>query len=115
MPLIRMETSEKISEEEKPKILRALTKIVSEATGKPEAYVMAIVAEASFSMASITGPAAFLDVRSIGSINKQVNGKISKDVAALLGESLGIADDRIFISFTDVSGSNWGWKGATLA
>jgi phenylpyruvate tautomerase len=114
MPLIRMETSIKIPEEKKPELLGALSKIIAEAMGKPEAYVMAIVSEAAMSMAGQTGPAAFLDVRSIGSINKKVNNRISKEVADLLSKSLGISGDRIYISFNDVSGANWGWNGATF-
>jgi phenylpyruvate tautomerase len=115
MPLIRMETSIKIPEEKKTEIISALSKIAAEATGKPEKYVMAIVSEADISMGGATGPAAFLDVRSIGSINKQVNGKISKEVAALLDQFLGISGERIYISFNDVTGANWGWNGKTFA
>lgn len=114
MPLIRMETSVKVPEEKKPELLAALSKITAEATGKPEAYVMAIVSEAAIAMAGKAGPAAFLDVRSIGSINKQVNGRISKEVAALLGKTLGIPGDRVYISFNDAVGANWGWNGATF-
>ena len=115
MPLIRMETSIKIPEEKKSELISALSKITAEATGKPETYVMAIVSEAAISMAGKSGPAAFLDVRSIGSINKQVNERISKEVAALLAQSLGIPGERIYISFSDVKGANWGWNGSTFA
>ena len=115
MPLIRMETSEKIPEEKKSELIGALSKIAAEAMGKPEAYVMAVLSEASMSMAGKPGPAAFLDIRSIGSINNQVNNKISKEVAALLTKSLGIPGERIYISFTDVKGANWGWNGGTFA
>ena len=108
MPLIRMETSATIPEEKKPEILAALTKIASEATGKPEAYVMAVIAEAAMTMAGKPGPAAFLDIRSIGAINKKVNGRISKGVGELLGKSAGIPANRVFISFNDVKGENWG-------
>jgi phenylpyruvate tautomerase len=114
MPLIRMETSVKISEEKKSELVLALSKIAAEGTGKPEMYVMALISEVAVSMAGKTGPAAFLDVRSIGSINSRVNNKISKDVAALLQTSLGIPGDRVYISFNDVQGANWGWNGSTF-
>jgi phenylpyruvate tautomerase PptA (4-oxalocrotonate tautomerase family) len=109
-----METSVKIPEEKKTEIIGALSKIAAEATGKPEAYVMAVVAEAAITLAGKPGPAAFLDVRSIGSINKKVNGRISKEVAELLGGALGIPGERIYISFSDVSGANWGCNGAVF-
>jgi phenylpyruvate tautomerase PptA (4-oxalocrotonate tautomerase family) len=114
MPLIRMETSIKIPEEKKPDLISALSKITAEATGKPETYVMAILSEAAMSMAGTTGPAAFLDVRSIGSINKKVNSRICQEVVALLDKSLGIPGERVYISFTDVKGANWGCNGTTF-
>ena len=114
MPLIRMETSEKIPEEKKSELIGALSKIAAEAMGKPEAYVMAVLSEASMSMAGKPGPAAFLDIRSIGSINIKTNGRISREVAAFLGESLGIPGERVYISFNDASGANWGWNGNTF-
>ncbi len=114
MPLIRMETSIKIPEEKKPELTAALSKIAAGATGKPETYVMAIVSEAAISMAGQTGPAAFLDVRSIGSINKQVNARISKEVASLLGKSLSIPGERIYLNFSDIDGADWGWNGSTF-
>jgi phenylpyruvate tautomerase len=112
MPLIRMETSIKIPEEKKPDLMSALSKIAAEATGKPETYVMTILAEAAMSMAGKTGPAAFLDVRSIGSINKKVNTRICQEVVALLDKSFGIPGERVYISFTDVKGENWGCNGS---
>jgi phenylpyruvate tautomerase len=114
MPLIRMETSVKIPEEKKSDLISALSQITAKATGKPETYVMAILSEAAISMAGKTGAAAFLDVRSIGSINKQVNGRICKEIAALLEKSLGITGERIYISFSDVNAANWGWNGSTF-
>lgn len=114
MPLIRMETSVKISEEKKNELTLALSKIAAEATGKPEMYVMAVVTEAAMSMAGKTGPAAFLDIRSIGALNQQVNRSISKQVAGLLTKALGIPADRVYLSFNDVSGVNWGWNSSTF-
>jgi phenylpyruvate tautomerase PptA (4-oxalocrotonate tautomerase family) len=65
-------------------------------------------------MAGKTGPAAFLDIRSIGSINSRVNRKISQDVTLLLQSALGIPSDRVYLSFNDVDGANWGWNGSTF-
>jgi phenylpyruvate tautomerase len=114
MPLIRMETSVKISDDKKSEIVLALSKITAEAMGKPETYVMAMISEAAMSMAGNIGPAAFLDVRSIGSIDKKTNTRISKEVAELLAKSIGIPAEKIYLSFTDVKGSNWGCNGGVF-
>jgi phenylpyruvate tautomerase PptA (4-oxalocrotonate tautomerase family) len=109
-----MDTSVKMTEEKKSELVLALSKIAAEGTGKPEMYVMAIISEAVVSMAGKTGPAAFLDIRSIGSINSRVNRKISQDVTLLLQSALGIPSDRVYLSFNDVDGANWGWNGSTF-
>jgi phenylpyruvate tautomerase PptA (4-oxalocrotonate tautomerase family) len=75
---------------------------------------MATITDAQISMAGETGPAAFIDVRSIGSINKQVNQCISKEIKILLEKDFTISGDRIYINFTDVQAGNWGWNGSTF-
>jgi len=73
---------------------------------------MAIVSEAEISMAGKPGPAAFVDVRSIGSVNKKINSRICAGVTGLLLELLGIPGERVYISFSDVKGENWGCNGS---
>lgn len=114
MPFIRMETSVSLTDDQKAELTPALSKIVSGATQKPEAYVMAVVSEAAFCMAGKPGPAAFLDIRSIGALNQQVNRKISEEVCDLLKQSLDISPDRVYLSFNDVQGVNWGWNRSTF-
>jgi phenylpyruvate tautomerase len=43
-----------------------------------------------------------------------VNGQRSQNICQLLSQSLGIAPDRIYLSFTDLNASNYGWNGATF-
>lgn len=114
MPLIKIETSVKLSDEKKTELVSKLSTIVSQATGKPEQYVMAAITEAQISMAGEIGPAAFIDVRSIGSINGQVNERISKKVKTLLEKDVNISGNRIYINFTDIPAGNWGWDGSTF-
>jgi phenylpyruvate tautomerase PptA (4-oxalocrotonate tautomerase family) len=114
MPLIKLETSVQLTEEKKKTIAMGLSSIVAQGTGKPEQYVMTTVSAAEICMAGKTGPAAFVDVRSIGSINGKVNNKISKDVKAFLEKEAGIQGDRVYLNFTDVPAGNWGWNGSTF-
>lgn len=114
MPLIRMETSATLTEADETSLAKSLSKIAATAIGKPESYVMSVVSRSAISMAGEIGPAAFLDVRSIGGLNQTVNRDISKQVADLLKETLQISDDRIYISFESVSGVNWGYRGSTF-
>ena len=114
MPLIRMETSAEMTDEEKGQIVSELSRIAADAIGKPEAYVMALISPAVMTMAGTSGPAAFLDVRSIGGLNQGVNREISKRVATLLGDRLSIPADRVYISFNSVAGVDWGYNGSTF-
>lgn len=114
MPLIKMETSVQLTDDMKTTLVSELSKIASEAIGKPEDYVMAMVSHSEISMAAQTGSAAFLDVRSIGGLNHSVKGSISKKVSDLLHEQLKIPTNRIYIVFTSVTRENWGYDGSTF-
>ena len=114
MPLIKMETSAPLTDTEMSTLASALSRIAAEAIGKPESYVMAVISPSVISMAGEVGPAAFLDVRSIGGLNQSVNREISKRVAMLLEERLNIPKNRIYLGFTSVTGAEWGYNGSTF-
>jgi phenylpyruvate tautomerase PptA (4-oxalocrotonate tautomerase family) len=92
----------------------ALSRIVAEAIGKPEDYVMVTVSQAAILMSGKPGEAAFVDLRSIGGFSHDVNRQLSQKLCRLLHESLGVPESRIYLNFTEVAASNWGWKGATF-
>ena len=93
----------------------ALSAAMAKATGKPETYVMVTLHETSVMMGGAAGPAAFCDVRGIGGMKGPSNGKIAEAVCALLKAHLSIAGDRVYLNFTDVPGTQWGWNGATFS
>ena len=114
MPLIKLETSADLSPEQKDQLLADLSKTVSTVTGKPETYVMATVQHSDISMGGTTEPAAFADVRGIGGLDPTTNKNLSEAICSLLADSLGIAGDKVYITFTDIPGSNWGWNSGTF-
>ncbi|MBF0500806.1 MAG: hypothetical protein HQM09_11780 [Candidatus Riflebacteria bacterium] len=114
MPMIRLQTTAALNDEKKTVLLGTLSKIISEATGKPETYVMVVIEQAAIMMSGKTGDAAFADIRGIGGLGGRVNGIISEKVCTALKSSLGISPDRIYLNFTNVSASDWGWNGKTF-
>jgi phenylpyruvate tautomerase PptA (4-oxalocrotonate tautomerase family) len=114
MPLLKLQTSTPVSEDKKENLLKALSRTVVKVTGKPESYVMVMLENCSACMAGEAGPAAFADVRGIGGISRDANNQLSKDICELINKELGIEPDRIYLNFTDVNASNWGWKGGTF-
>lgn len=114
MPLLKLETSVPVAAEKKEKLILALSRILSEVTGKPEAYTMVTFGETTASFAGKIKSIAFADVRGIGGLAPAVNAGISREVASLLKKELNIDPENIYITFTEVPATNWGWKGGTF-
>jgi phenylpyruvate tautomerase len=114
MPLLKLETTAGLSDDKRKALLAALSRILAETVGKPEDYVMVTVSQAAILMSGKPGEAAFVDLRSIGGLSHEVNRQLSQKLCRLLHESLGVPESRIYLNFTEVAASNWGWKGATF-
>jgi phenylpyruvate tautomerase len=114
MPLLKLETTVTLADDKKKVLLAALSKIVAGTIGKPEQYVMVTVSPAAILMSGKPGDAAFVDIRSIGGLNDNVNRQLTQKVCAVLKESLGVPPDRVYLNFTDVPAGNWGWNGDTF-
>ena len=114
MPLLKLETTVALADDKKQALLASLSKIVAGTIGKPEQYVMVVVSPAAILMSGKPGPAAFVDLRSIGGLGGSVNQQLAQKVGGLLKESLGVPPDRIYLNFTDVPAGNWGWNGDTF-
>ena len=114
MPLIKLDVSNTVSDEQCNNLLPALSKMLAEITGKPEKYVMATVSKMAPMMAGKPGPAAFADIRGIGGFTPAANKKVSQALCALLKENLQIPPDRVYMTFTDIPAANWGFNGGTF-
>ncbi len=114
MPLAKLQVSVEVDEGKKKELLASLSKVVAEVTGKLESYVMVTLEKGDIAMAGQPGPAAFVDVRGIGGFDGATNKRLSEEICKLLSGLLGIEGARIYITFTDVAASNWGWDGKTL-
>ena len=75
---------------------------------------MITLSQSAMLMSGKPGDAAFVDVRGIGGLSGDVNRRLSQKVCGLLNESLGVPPDRIYLNFTELEASNWGWKGNTF-
>ncbi len=114
MPLLALQTSVTLSNQQRYDLLAPLSQIVAECIGKPERYVMVTVSTVAMRMDGSEGPTAYADIRSIGGLNPAVNRKLSERICALLKERLGIPPDRVYLGFTSVSAENWGWNSGTF-
>jgi phenylpyruvate tautomerase PptA (4-oxalocrotonate tautomerase family) len=114
MPLARLSTNVILDEKARAEIARGLSEILSREIGKPEQYVMSIVEGCRMLMSAREGNAAFVDVRSIGGLSREVNSAISQSVCDLLRSRADVPPDRVYVVFTDVGRENWAWKGKTF-
>ena len=114
MPLLQLHTSVAVPEPKRAALLGRLSKLVAETVGKPEAYVMVLLREGPVSMSGEVGPAAFVDLRSIGGLSPAVNKRLMAKLCPLLEQELGVAPARVFANFTDVPGASWGHDGGTF-
>ncbi len=114
MPLLKLETTVALAENKRQALLTSLSKTLAEVTGKPEQYVMVTASQVAMQMAGKPGDAAFVDIRGIGGLSGDVNRRLSQKVCRLLSESLGVPQSRIYLNFTEIEASNWGWQGNTF-
>jgi len=114
MPLLKLETTVRVPEDKQKTLLASLSKAVAVAIGKPEQYVMVTIGQAEMLMSGKPGDAAFVDIRSIGGLSGDVNRKLALQICKLLTDALGLSPDRVYLNFTDVDGSAWGWNGSTF-
>jgi len=114
MPLLKLETTVALADDKKQALLASLSQIVAGTIGKPEQYVMVVLSPAAILMSGKPGDAAFVDIRSIGGLDGNVNQQLAQKISKLLGEFIGVPPDRIYMNFTDVPGGNWGWNGNTF-
>ncbi len=115
MPMVYVTTSKKCSDAVKQEAALALSHICAKVIGKPESYVQALVNDgATGSFGGKIAETAFVVVKSIGGLNKQVNSALCAELCACLKEKLGLAPDKIYIQLADVKASEFGWNSSTF-
>ena len=115
MPTLQVRTNVKLTEEQKQQIALDLSKAVASLTGKPEAYVMVVVQEATMCFAGSPDPCVFMDLRSIGCISKSQNKKHSATLSKYWADNYKVPTSRIYLSFINVKGEDWGYDADTFA
>ena len=76
--------------------------------------IVHITDECTLCFAGSFDPAYTANIFSIGKISPEMNVNTSKGLSEFLSEEMGLPDDRGYISFNDMKGTNMGYKGATF-
>ncbi len=116
MPAVILKVTKKCSAEQKQDLAIQLSNICAEDIGKPVEHMMALVHdEVVIYLGNEAKNAAFVEVRSIGGLNNEVNTAITSDICALLQESLDIEPTSVYINFTNMERAFWGSNSKTFA
>jgi phenylpyruvate tautomerase len=115
MPLLSIVTS--APPPARAELFAHLTRLLARELDKPEAYVMvALAPRAELSFAGdATAPALYAELKNVGTLAPEQTAALSRLLCAELGTRFGVAQDRIYIEFTNADGALWGWNGDTFA
>lgn len=114
MPLLKIQTNQAIDSTQQTALLKRLSVAVATMLGKPERYVMVILEHnPAMLFAGDASLLAYLELKSIGLPGERTQ-EFSRTLCNLVGETLGIATDRIYIEFAGAERHLWGWNGGTF-
>ena len=109
MPFIQINTSSK-SVLDNDLLQKEISKMIADLTGKPENYVMTMIqSNSQMTFAGSDEPCCFIKLKSIGSLTPS---SMSKSLCELIASKTNIQANRIYIEFSDVKASNWGFNGS---
>ncbi len=106
MPLLNLKCTRMIPDD----LIARLSTAVSVTIGKPEQYVMVVAEPVVVLMAGEKGDAAYVEVKSIGGLTREVNHELTIKICVLLNDHLGIPCERVYVTFQSVEADHWGWK-----
>lgn len=112
MPFLKLQSNESFLNTDE--ILQEATALITEMLDKPEKFIMVSVEENhEMIFGGSKDPMFYCEFKSIG-LPAGRTREISEKLTKFLTEKTGIPADRIYIEFTSVERSLWGWNGGTF-
>ncbi len=114
MPLLKIHTNQPLDDAAQTALMQLASVKVAELLGKPEGYVMiALDIGQPMLLAGSNAPLAYLELKSI-ELPDGATPSLSAALCQLISKELDIAQDRIYIEFTNAERHLWGWDGHTF-
>lgn len=114
MPYLLIQTNCRPDRATAERLIDQAAKGAAEMLGKPERYVMvALMDGVQMRIAGTAEPTVYMEMKSIG-LPEARTGAFSHRLTDLVRRELGVAPDRVYIEFSDVEPSRWGWNAATF-
>jgi len=110
MPYINCVTNTKVADSENLK--SELAKALDSIADKGEKWLMvSVLSEEKLYFQGNDSPAAFIEVKYLGSFSSEVKTELTKAYSKILETEAGISPDRLYIKFTSAKAEDWGWNG----
>ena len=113
MPFINVKTNAKVSADLAEQIKSKLGTAITAIPGKSEGWLMVgIEGEQMLYFRGTAEPAAMVSVSLYGSASGNAMSTLTAHITGILGDVLGIASDRIYVSY--MCTDHWGWNGSNF-
>ncbi len=114
MPFIDAKISKKLSPEEKLSLKTYFGGAIALFPGKTETWLMCSIEEGSslWFKGTDDAPAAFIEVKLLGSADAAASEKFTKSVCSELQSKYGIPASRVYVRYS--GGNLWGWNGSNF-
>lgn len=109
MPFISTKTNKTITKDTAKALKEAYASAIELLPGKTEKWLM-LSFEGDTQMAfhgDMDSPMAFLTVSLVGSASDEAYDALTKRLCGIMGETLGIASDMVYVKYEEVD--HWGW------
>ena len=115
MPYFTIETNKKIDNGHANKIIKNISRFLSNLLGKDEKLFMISIKPGTQMLygGSPDPLLAFVELKSIG-LSKEQASKYSLPICEFIESEIGIRADRIYVDFTDIDPSMFAWNKATF-
>jgi phenylpyruvate tautomerase PptA (4-oxalocrotonate tautomerase family) len=114
MPLALVKVSKELDSDGRKRLHKVCNDHLVRVLNKPEKYIMVIIEDKEdIFFAGTTEPAAYLEVKSIGTFTAEQTTELSNSFCSSLKEE-GIPPERVYIEFKDVQRFMWGYNSTTF-
>ncbi|KAH0571066.1 putative macrophage migration inhibitory factor [Spironucleus salmonicida] len=115
MPCAIIHSNVNIDQAKSDQLTSEISRVIAKCADKPEAYVMVGYQHVvSLAFGGSNQPAAFVELSSIGALDPDKNKTMSQQISQKFAELLSIDGSRVYVTFTEVKPSNWGFNGTTF-
>lgn len=113
MPFLEVSSNLVLTDAEKMNCLQTLSKAAAELLEKPESVVMTAWHSAKMTFAGSDSSTLHLSVSAIR-MPEDAPERLTPELTERIRLTTGLLPERIFITFTDVPPSHWGWNQKTF-